>query len=90
MNAPDRIALLPDIQSQRDDRELRIDAVGISGVRYPMTIRTGNGILRTLALLALTVGLPAGRKGTHMSRFVEILNAHEREISPDTFRLMLR
>jgi GTP cyclohydrolase I len=36
------------------------------------------------------VGLPHHFKGTHMSRFVEILNAHEREISPDTFRLMLR
>jgi GTP cyclohydrolase I len=36
------------------------------------------------------VGLPHHFKGTHMSRFVEILNAHEREISPDTFRVMLR
>jgi GTP cyclohydrolase I len=36
------------------------------------------------------VGLPHQFKGTHMSRFVEILEAHEREISPDTFRSMLR
>ena len=89
MNAPDRIALLPDIQSQRDDRELRIDAVGISGVRYPMTIRTGNGILRTVALLALTVGLPAGRKGTHMSRFIELLEARTDALDQDGFKTML-
>jgi len=48
------------------------------------------GIQNTLAHFNMYVGLPHHFKGTHMSRFVEILNAHEREISPDTFRTMLR
>ena len=48
------------------------------------------GIQHTIAHFNMSVGLPHHFKGTHMSRFVEILNAHEREISPDTFRLMLR
>ena len=89
MNAPDRIALLPDIQSQKDDRRLRIDAVGVSGVRYPMTIRTGHGILPTIALLALTVGLPAARKGTHMSRFIELLEARTEALDQHGFKAML-
>ena len=48
------------------------------------------GVQNTIAMFNMYVGLPHNFKGTHMSRFVEILNAHEREISPDTFRLMLR
>jgi GTP cyclohydrolase I len=48
------------------------------------------GVQHTVAHFNMYVGLPHHFKGTHMSRFVEILNAHEREISPDTFRLMLR
>jgi GTP cyclohydrolase IB len=47
-------------------------------------------VQHTVAHFNMDVGLPHHFKGTHMSRFVEILNAHEREISPDTFRLMLR
>jgi GTP cyclohydrolase IB len=48
------------------------------------------GVQHTVAHFNMYVGLPHHFKGTHMSRFVEILNAHEREISPDTFRTMLR
>jgi GTP cyclohydrolase I len=48
------------------------------------------GLQHTVAYFNMYVGLPHHFKGTHMSRFVEILNAHEREISPDTFRVMLR
>jgi GTP cyclohydrolase I len=47
-------------------------------------------VQHTVAHFNMYVGLPHHFKGTHMSRFVEILNAHEREISPDTFRVMLR
>ena len=66
MNAPEKIAFLPDIQSQADNRHLRIDAVGVKGVRYPMTIRKDLGLRPTIATLSMTVGLPAVSKGTHI------------------------
>ena len=89
MNAPERVALLPDIQSRVDHRELRIDAVGISGVRYPMTIHGGKRVLPTIATLSLSVGLSAATKGTHMSRFIELLEAQAEALDQDGFKAML-
>jgi GTP cyclohydrolase I len=82
---------IPDVQTSPDSRKLAIDQVGIKAIRHPVRIteRSG-GAQHTIALFNMYVGLPHHFKGTHMSRFVQILNAHEREISPDTFRLMLR
>ena len=82
---------IPDVQASPDSRKLAIDQVGIKAIRHPVRImeRSG-GVQHTIAMFNMYVGLPHHFKGTHMSRFVEILNAHEREISPDTFRLMLR
>src|SRR5438046_10446859 len=56
----------------------------------PSSDRASPGVQHTIATFNMYVGLPHHFKGTHMSRFVEILNAHEREISPDTFRVMVR
>jgi GTP cyclohydrolase I len=65
--------------------------VGIKSIRHPARIKErAGGIQHTVAHFNMYVGLPHQFKGTHMSRFVEILEAHEREISPDTFRMMLR
>ncbi len=89
MNAPERIALLPDIQSQVDHRDLRIDAVGIQGIRYPMTIRAGQRLLPTIATLSMTVGLPAVTKGTHMSRFIELLEAHTEALDQEGFKAIV-
>ncbi len=89
MNAPETIAFLPDMQSQVDHRDLRIDAVGVSGVRYPMTIRTGNRLVATIATLSMTVGLPAATKGTHMSRFIELLEAQTQALDQEGFKLIL-
>ena len=89
MNAPERIALLPDIQSQADSRDLRIDAVGIKGVRYPVIIRSGAGYLPTIAALSMTVGLPAVAKGTHMSRFIELLEARTEALDQEAFKAIL-
>lgn len=89
MNAPEIIACLPDIQSQVDNRDLRIDAVGINGVRYPMTIRAGKRLLPTIATLSMTVGLPAVAKGTHMSRFIELLEARTEALDQDGFKAIL-
>lgn len=89
MNAPEKIALLPDIQSQVDNRDLRIDAVGINGVRYPMTVRSDKRLLPTIATLSMTVGLSAVTKGTHMSRFIELLEAQAEALDQEGFRTIL-
>jgi GTP cyclohydrolase FolE2 len=76
------VKALPDIQSRIDHRGLSIDAVGIKDVRYPLTIRSGVATFSTVATLDMTVGLSATSKGTHMSRFVELL-----EDRPEGLRL---
>jgi len=87
MNAPERLGL-PDIQSQVDSRNLRIDAVGIKDVRYPVTIMGGAGPVPTVATLTMTVSLPAIAKGTHMSRFIEVLETQAGPLTPTRFRAM--
>jgi len=90
MNAKDPHHI-PDIQSLPDSRKLAIDKVGIKAIRHPIQImqRTG-GVQHTVASFNMYVGLPHQFKGTHMSRFVEILSAHEREITVETFKVMLQ
>ncbi len=78
MNAPDKF-LLPDVQAIVDTRSLAIDRVGVKSVMYPMSIRTASGqTQRTVVTADMFVGLPKEAKGTHMSRFLEVL-AEERE-----------
>jgi len=82
---------IPDVQATPDSRKLAIDKVGIKSIRHPMKIQErSGGIQHTIAMFNMYVGLPHHFKGTHMSRFVEILNAHEREITVETFQVMLR
>jgi GTP cyclohydrolase IB len=89
MNTRDPL-VIPDVQNSEDKRKLAIDQVGIKSIRHPIRVaeRSG-GAQNTVATFNMYVGLPHQFKGTHMSRFVEILNAHEREITVDTFKLML-
>jgi GTP cyclohydrolase I len=89
MNAPDKIIPLPDIQSQPDDRKLYIDAVGINKVRYPITIQAGDRLLPTIATISMTVGLSAATKGTHMSRFIEVLEAQTAALDQEEFKTLL-
>ena len=90
MNSPDSFAI-PDVQGSADTRHLAIDKVGIKAIRHPVRVgdRAG-GVQHTIATFNMYVGLPHNFKGTHMSRFVEILNSHEREISVESFESMLR
>ena len=70
-------AKLTDKQSERDHRELRIDKVGVRGLRFPIQVRDkAHATQNTVATIGLFVDLPKEFKGTHMSRFVEVLNAH--------------
>ena len=90
MNArdPQRI---PDVQATPDSRKLAIDKVGIKAIRHPIQIKERSGqVQHTIAMFNMYVGLPHQFKGTHMSRFVEILNAHEREITVESFQAMLK
>jgi GTP cyclohydrolase I len=81
---------IPDVQATPDARKLAIDKVGIKAIRHPIQImQRAGGVQHTVATFSMYVGLPHQFKGTHMSRFVEILNAHEREISVDSFKGML-
>ena len=68
---------LDDKQSERDHRELRIDKVGVRGLRFPIQVRDlKRKVQNTVATIGMFVDLPKEFKGTHMSRFVEVLNAH--------------
>ena len=87
MNAPQRVGL-PDIQSQIDGRSVAIDEVGIKGVRYPVTVLANGEPQSTVAAFSMTVALPASAKGTHMSRFVEILEAHREPLDTTKFAAM--
>jgi GTP cyclohydrolase I len=68
---------MQDKQNERDHRELRIDKVGVRGLRFPIQIRDkARAQQNTIATIGMYVDLPKEFKGTHMSRFVEVLNAH--------------
>jgi GTP cyclohydrolase IB len=68
---------LQDKQSERDHRELRIDKVGVRGLRFPIQVRDKERAFQnTVATIGMFVDLPKEFKGTHMSRFIEVLNAH--------------
>jgi GTP cyclohydrolase IB len=90
MNDP-RGFLIPDVQRSADTRQLSIDRVGIKSIRHPVRIGDkSGGVQHTIAMFNMFVQLPHNFKGTHMSRFVEILNSHEREISVESFETILR
>ena len=68
---------LQDKQSERDHRELRIDQVGVRGLRFPIQVLDkAHSLQNTIATIGMYVDLPKEFKGTHMSRFIEVLNAH--------------
>lgn len=82
---------IADVQSAPDSRRLAIDKVGIKAIRHPVRVADkSGGVQHTVALFNMYVHLPHNFKGTHMSRFVEILNSREREISVESFESILR
>jgi GTP cyclohydrolase I len=85
------ITPMPDVQNYADSRHIAIDKVGIKSIRHPIRIADkSDGVQHTIANFNMYVYLPHNFKGTHMSRFVEILNSNEREISIENFESMLR
>ena len=79
MNMRDRNELLshgiPDVQGSLDRRQLAIQRVGVRGVRVPTRWRSADGEQPTIARVSMAVALAAEQKGTHMSRFLELLEA---------------
>jgi GTP cyclohydrolase IB len=81
---------IADVQSSADTRRIAINKVGIKDIRHPVRIQDrSGGEQHTVAKFNMYVNLPHNFKGTHMSRFVEILNRREREISVQSFRDMV-
>jgi GTP cyclohydrolase I len=94
MDAPARsrkpaVAAIEDVQSRADTRRIPINRVGVKDVYHPVRVKDrSGGEQHTIANFNMYVNLPHDFKGTHMSRFIEILH-HEREISVDSFRALL-
>ena len=81
---------MKDTQNQRDYRNIPIDKVGIKNLRYPITVRDRrDGSQNTVATINMYVDLPHEYKGTHMSRFVEMLHLLQPEISLKKFSEIL-
>ena len=79
-----------DIQSQPDFRQIPIDKVGIKNLRYPITVRDRrDGFQHTIAVINMYVDLPHNNKGTHMSRFVELLHLLHPDVSLEKFSVIL-
>lgn len=89
MNAPERICL-PDVQASPDHRSLAIQQVGVRGLRYPLRVRSPSGeTVHSVATVEMTVGLPPEVKGTHMSRFVELLEGESGELTLGEMRRVM-
>lgn len=85
------MATIADVQNSEDTRRIPINKVGIKDIRHPVRVKDrSQGEQHTIANFNMYVNLPHNFKGTHMSRFVEILNNHERELSVESFELMLQ
>ena len=88
---PTALTPLTDTQALRDERRIPIDRVGVKSLRYPMQVRDkAHAVQHTVATVTLTVDLPHQFKGTHMSRFVEVLNEFGPELHVDNIHTILR
>ncbi|VVE13281.1 GTP cyclohydrolase [Pandoraea morbifera] len=90
MNQMNPAFVMPDVQSTVDTRQIPIQRVGVRGVRHPLTVRLADGDPQaTIGMFNLDVHLPADQKGTHMSRFVALLEDNREPMDVACFRAML-
>ncbi len=86
-----RAAGMPDMQKSPDDRKIAIDKVGVKDISYPIVVLDKNKEQQqTVARINMYVDLPHHFKGTHMSRFIEILNQYHGQVSVERMNTMLR
>lgn len=81
---------IPDVQSSEDLRQMPIQKVGIRAIRHPIHFVDRGAAQPSVATFAMYVSLPAEQKGTHMSRFVDILNQHTAAVSVANFAELLQ
>ena len=92
MNSPvdlSDLKTIPDVQSTVDARNMPISRVGIKDVRFPLSIDLGAGAQATVARYTLCVYLPADQKGTHMSRFIALLEENKAAFSLSSFKALI-
>ena len=90
MNAPERMPL-PDVQASPDGRAVAINRVGVKSVRFPLRVRRADGAEQaTVATIDMYVGLPHHVKGTHMSRFLEVLHANTAALDMAGLRVLMQ
>ena len=77
---------IADVQSSKDLRNMPINQVGIKDLRFPIRLKTAAGIQPTVARLTMTVRLPADKKGTHMSRFVALMETQHSALDFDELK----
>lgn len=82
-------ATLPDVQARPDTRNIPIQRVGVKSITYPMRVATAQGPQPSVAVIEMYVGLPADAKGTHMSRFLEVLEGFDEPISPEVMSRLI-
>lgn len=81
---------MADVQNRTDTRKIKIDKVGVKDIRYPITVLDkANEAQRTVASINMYVDLPHHHKGTHMSRFIEVLSTHRDSISTQSIPVIL-
>ena len=81
---------MPDMQKSRDTRNIAIDKVGVKDIRYPIVVQDKQRERQhTVARVNMYVDLPEQFKGTHMSRFIEVLNLYHGEISVENMETIL-
>jgi GTP cyclohydrolase I len=91
MNTRDlNLTTIPDVQSSVDTRRIAIARVGVKGVRYPITVKTASGVLPTVGTWNMYVHLPDDKKGTHMSRFIALLEDNRTPLDVSSFGALMQ
>ena len=81
---------MEDVQASLDTRQIPINRVGIKDIQHPITVQNRDGSKSSsIATFSMSVSLPHDQKGTHMSRFIQMLNESETVISAKNFHKML-
>lgn len=81
---------IDDVQSYKDERQLAISRVGVKSLKHPLRVPSRHGEQHTIGSFDMYVSLPADQKGTHMSRFVELLEGNQQPLTLSHFSWMLQ
>jgi GTP cyclohydrolase I len=84
------LTTIPDVQSSVDTRRIAIQRVGVKGVRYPITVKTSSGVHPSVGTWNMYVHLPEEQKGTHMSRFIALLENNRAPLDVASFGALMR